>query len=93
MPVGSCLPRRGRGAPLIGSHLPQATKKSIEKLRNLTNPKWGIIYCTYALCYCYKEYIVVTLIVFSTCSVVVVHGGNSPRLDIWWTIGCIDTHM
>ena len=33
-----------------------------------------------------------TLIVFSTCSVVVVHGGNSPRLDIWWTIGCIDTH-
>ena len=34
-----------------------------------------------------------TLIVFSTCSVVVVHGGNSPRFDIWWTIGCIDTHM
>ena len=34
-----------------------------------------------------------TLIVFSTCSVVVVHGGNSPRLDIWWTIGYIDTHM
>ena len=34
-----------------------------------------------------------TLVVFSTCSVVVVHGGNSPRLDIWWTIGCIDTHM
>ena len=34
-----------------------------------------------------------TLIVFSTCSVVVVHGDNSPRLDNWWTIGCIDTHM
>ena len=40
------------------------------------------------------------LIVFSTCSVVVIHCGNSPRLDIWWTrlyrhthakvrIGCI----
>ena len=32
-----------------------------------------------------KEYIIVTLIVLSTCSVVVIHGGNSPRFDIWWT--------
>ena len=43
--------------------------------------------------YCCQEYIFVTLIVFSTCFGVVVHGGNSPRLDVWWTIGCINTHM
>ena len=51
------------------------------KLRDKTNPKWGYLFGIYTFVYCCKEYIIVTLIVFSTCSVVVVHGGNSPKLD------------
>ena len=46
----------------------------------------------YLFCVFIKEYIVVNPNCISTCSVVVVHGGNSPRLGIWWTIGSIDTH-
>ena len=52
-----------------------------------------------------KEYIIVNPNCISTCSVVVVHGGNSPSLCIWWTIwlylhthakvriGCIYSHI
>ena len=41
----------------------------------------------------FKEYIFVYPNCISTCSVVVVHGGDNPRLFIWWTIGCIYTHI
>ena len=41
---------------------------------------------------CFVRNIFVNPNCISTYLIVVVHGGNSPRLFIWWTPGCIYTH-
>ena len=41
---------------------------------------------------CFIRNIFVNPNCISTYFIVVVHGGNSPRLFIWWTPGCIYTH-
>ena len=79
--AGTC-PALRRGSALQGNRLPQ-------EYRALRSPETDeplvgdILYI--GIFVVVMEYKIVTLIVLSTCSVVVIHGGNSPRFDIWWT--------
>ena len=92
MPVGPYPRRRKGGDPPKGTKLPPETKE-LCVAPEPDEPQLGDTFVYIFIFVCFKEYIIVDPYCISTCSVVVVHGGNSPRLCIWWTIGCINTYM